>query len=119
MVWLGLQRIGAAVLARVAGSLFYVTGTMPLGADLSYGKPIPIVLGAAIFALGSWQLAPEMLVAGAFLIVAGVVMSTVRWVSNDIAQGAVIVATGLAMLGVLSWQVRRAVSRPAIGTPAA
>ena len=115
----GFQKIGVPVLARAVGSLFYLTGAMPLGAELSYGKFIPIIFGAALFAVGSVMLAPEMLLAGSILIVAGIVMSTVRWVSNDIAQGLVIIATGLAMLGVLSVQMRKAVSRPKIGTPVA
>lgn len=113
----GTRRIGAAVLARATGSLFYVIGAMSFGAGLSYGKVAPIVLGAALFAVGATLLTPEMLVAGAFLVVAGVVMSVVRWVSNDLAQGLVIIATGLAVLAVLSMQMRRAVSRPGPGTP--
>lgn len=117
LLWLSMQRIGANLLASAAGSLFYVIGTIPLGADFSYGKPVPIVLGAALFALGSWRLAPEMLVAGSILVVVGVVMTVVRWVSNDIAQGLVIIATGLAVLGVLSWQMRRAVNRPKVTRP--
>lgn len=114
----GFQKIGVPVLARAVGSLFYLTGAMPLGAELSYGKFIPVIFGAILFAAGSVLLAPEMLLAGSILIVAGIVMSTVRWVSNDIAQGLVIIATGLAMLGVLSIQMRKAVSRPKIETPA-
>jgi hypothetical protein len=77
------------------------------------------VLGAVLFAAGSKLLAPEMLIAGAFLIVAGIVMSVVRWINNDLAQGLVIIATGLAMLGVLSVQMKRAVSRPKTGIPTA
>lgn len=117
LLFLGTRAIGAPLLARAGGALFYVIGTMPLGADLSYGKFIPIVLGAVLFGVGSLFLAPEMLIAGAFLIVAGIVMSVVRWVNNDLAQGLVIIATGLAMLGVLSVQMKRAVSRPKTGTP--
>jgi drug/metabolite transporter (DMT)-like permease len=60
-----------------------------------------------------------MLIAGAFLIVAGIVMSVVRWINNDLAQGLVIIATGLAMLGVLSVQMKRAVSQSKTGTPTA
>jgi hypothetical protein len=69
--------------------------------------------------VGSKLLAPEMLIAGTFLIVAGIVMSVVRWVSNDLAQGLVIIATGLAMLGVLSVQMKRAVSQSKTGIPTA
>lgn len=116
---LGTQSIGVPVLARAVGSLFYLIGTMPLGAELSYGKFIPIVMGALLFAAGSVLLAPEMLLAGTVLIVAGIVMTVVRWVSNDIAQGLVIIATGLAVLAVLSVQMKRAISRPKTGIPVA
>lgn len=116
---LGTQSIGVPVLARAVGSLFYLFGTMPLGAELSYGKFIPILMGAALFAAGSILLAPEMLLAGTVLIVAGVVMTVVRWVSNDIAQGLVIIATGLAVLAVLSVQMKRAISRPRTEIPVA
>lgn len=116
---LGTRAIGVPILARIYGSLFYVIGTMPLGNDFSNGKFFPIVLGAVLFTAGSKLLAPEMLIAGAFLIVAGIVMSVVRWVSNDLAQGLVIIATGVAMLGVLSAQMKRVVSRPKTGIPTA
>ena len=116
---LGTQAIGVPILARASGALFYVIGTMPLGVDLSNGKFIPIVMGSALFVVGSLLLAPEMLIAGAFLIVAGIVMSVVRWVSNDIAQGLVIIATGLAMLGILSLQMKRVFNRPKTGIPTA
>ena len=119
LLFAGTQKIGVPLLARAVGSLLYLNGVLPLGAELSYGKPIPIVLGAALFAVGSILFAPEMLLAGAILIVAGVVMSVVHWVSNDIAQGLVIIATGLAMLGVLAVQMKRAVNRPKIGIPTA
>ena len=116
---LGTQAIGVPILARIYGALFYVIGTMPLGNDFSNGKFVPIVLGAVLFAAGSRLLAPEMLIAGAFLIVAGIVMSVVRWVNNDLAQGLVIIATGVAMLGVLSLQMKKVVSQPKTGIPTA
>jgi hypothetical protein len=115
----GARAIGVPILARAVGSLFYIIGTMPLGVELSYGKFIPIVFGAVLFGVGSYMLAPEMLVAGTFLIVAGIVMSVVRWINNDLAQGLVIIATGVAMLGVLSLQMKKVVSQPKTGIPTA
>jgi uncharacterized membrane protein len=41
-----------------------------------------------------------MLIVGAVMIIAGVVMFAVMNVDNDIAQGALISATGLVLLGV-------------------
>ena len=90
-----------------------------LGGELHWGKPIPIAVGAALFVLGASTLHPEFLVAGAIAIVVGVVMTVGEWVHNDMAQGLVIIATGLVMLAVLTAQMRRAVNRPAPGKPAA
>jgi intracellular septation protein A len=82
-------------------------------------RPTPIATGAVLFALGALLLAPEMLVAGAFCIVAGIIMTTVEWIDNEMAQGLVIIATGLVVLGALTIQMKRAVNRPTPGAQVA
>jgi len=116
LAYLGTTRIGSQYLSRAVGSLFVVIGSITLGADLANGRVIPIITGIAIFAVGTTLLAPEMLVAGALCIVIGVVMTVTRWISNDMAQGLVIIATGIAMLMVLSAQMKRISSRQVPGT---
>lgn len=111
--------IGSQQLARAIGSLFVIIGSMNVGSAEDWLRPTPIVSGAILFALGAMLLAPEMLVAGAFCVVAGIVMTTVEWIENEMAQGLVIIATGLLVLGVLTVQMKRAVNRPMPGAQVA
>lgn len=117
---MGNRDIGVNFVARAIGALYVLIGAMTLGTGLDHpGYLIPLVIGAAVFAAGTIVLAPELLVSGAFLVVAGVVITASELISSEMARGLVIVATGLAMLAVLSTQMRRAVSRPETGTPVA
>jgi hypothetical protein len=115
LVLVGNQRIGSQQIARAVGSLFVIIGSMNIGSAEDWTRPAPIIAGAILFAAGTIVLAPEMLVAGAFCVVAGVVMTVMEWINNEMAQGLVIIATGLVVLGVLSAQMRRAVNRPTPG----
>lgn len=119
LAWVGTQRIGAPYVARSVGSLFVVIGSITLGTDTSNGRVIPIVTGIALFAIGSKFLASETLIAGAFCIVTGVVMSVTRWINSDLAQGLVIIGTGVVMLIILSVQMKRISNRRELGAPAA
>ena len=116
LAYMGTTKIGARYLSRAVGSLFVVIGSITLGADVANGRVIPIITGIAIFTAGTTLLAPEMLVAGALCIVIGVVMTVTRWVSNDMAQGLVIIATGIVMLMALSVQMKKISNRQAPGT---
>lgn len=115
LVLMGTRKIGAPYFSRAVGSLFVVIGSITLGADIENGRVIPIMTGAVLFIAGTKFLAPEMLVAGAFCIVVGVVMTVTRWIHNDMAQGLVIIGTGVLMLLVLSVQMKRISSRQAPG----
>ena len=96
-----------------------IIGSMTLGTDLGgAGLFIPLAVGIVMFAAGSTLLTPEMLLAGAFCVVAGVVLPTNEWIENDLARGLVVVATGLVVLVAVGAQLRRKVSRPAPGVPA-
>lgn len=119
LVAAGLTHIGSQQLARAVGSLFIIIGSITIGSAEDWSRPASIITGAVLFGAGTVLLAPEMLVAGAFCVVVGVVMTVVEWVENDLAQGLVIIATGLVVLGVLSVQMKRAVSRPMPGAPVA
>lgn len=119
LIGAGLRDIGAPFVARAVGSLYVIIGSMTLGTDLGgAGLFIPLVCGVALFAAGTMLLTPEMLLAGAFCTVAGVVMTTNEWIENDLARGLVVVATGLVVLTAVGAQLRRQVSRPAPGAPA-
>lgn len=112
VVGMGLREIGSRQLARAIGSLYVIIGSMNIASAEDWLRPTPIATGAVLFAIGAILLAPEMLVAGAFCIVAGIIMTTVEWINNEMAQGLVIIATGLVVLGALTIQMKRAVSRP-------
>ena len=117
---MGNRDIGVDFIARAVGALYVLIGTMILGNGLDHpAYVIPLVVGAVMFGAGTIVLAPELLLSGAFLVVAGVVITTNELISSEMARGLVIVATGLAMLAVLSVQMKRAVSRPETGTPTA
>ncbi len=116
---MGLRDIGARQIARAVGSLYIIIGSMNIASAEEWLRPTPIATGAVLFALGALLLAPEMLVAGAFCIVAGVIMTTVEWIDNEMAQGLVIIATGLVVLGALTIQMKRAVNRPTPGAQVA
>lgn len=112
VVGMGLREIGSRQLARAIGSLYVIIGSMNIASAEDWLRPTPIATGAVLFAIGAILLAPEMLLAGAFCIVAGIIMTTVEWIDNEMAQGLVIIATGLVVLGALTIQMKRAVSRP-------
>lgn len=119
LVALGVQEVHAPFIPRAAGSMFVFISSMMLANEINGGEPLPIVTGALMFAAGSLLLTPEMLMVGAICVVAGIVMSVSEWVHNDMAQGFVIVGTGVAVLLVLSTQMRRVINRPKLGVPTA
>ncbi len=119
VVTAGLQRIGSPQFARAVGSLFVIIGSMMIGSTDDWSRPAPIIVGTVMFIAGIVVLAPEMLVAGAFCVVAGIAMTVVEWIDNEMAQGLVIIGTGLVVLAVLTLQMKRTVSRPTPGAQAA
>jgi len=119
LIYMGTTKIGVPYFARAVGALFVVIGSITLGTDVANGRVIPIVAGIALFAIGATLLRPELLIAGAFCIVTGIVMTVNRWIHNDMAQGLVIIATGVLMLIVLSAQMKRLSSRQAPDAQAA
>ena len=119
LVALGVQEVHAPFIPRAVGSIFVLTGSMMLANEINGGEPLPIITGALMFAAGALLLTPEMLMVGAICVVAGIVMSVSEWVHNDMAQGFVIVGAGLAVLLVLSTQMRRVINQPKLGAPTA
>jgi Flp pilus assembly protein TadB len=79
---------------------------------------IPFGIGAALFALGSRERSPENLVAGAFGVIVGVIMTVVYWLPGNILQGLAIIACGVALLLVLRTQLARA-NQLKLGEPTA
>jgi hypothetical protein len=120
LIFQGTRVMGFAFAPRAAGSLYVLIGAMTLGSDFGgVGRAIPLVLGAVLFGVGIQRLAPEMLLAGAFCVLAGLLSIVFETIDNDIAQGLAIVASGLVVLVVLGAQMKRTVSRSRTETPAA
>jgi hypothetical protein len=119
LIYMGTTKIGVPYLSRAVGAVFVVIGSITLGTDVANGRVIPIVAGIALFAVGTTLLMPELLIGGAFCIVTGIVMSVTRWIHYDMAQGLVIIGTGVVMLIVLSAQMKRISNQQAPGVPAA
>jgi hypothetical protein len=120
LIFQGTRVMGFAFAPRAAGSLYVLIGAMTLGSDFGgVGRAIPLVIGAVLFGVGIQRLAPEMLLAGAFCVLAGLLSIVFETIDNDIAQGFAIVASGLVVLVVLGAQMKRTVSRSRTETPAA
>ena len=120
LIMMGMRKIGFAFLPRSVGSLLIVIGSITVANVFSIGVGglIPIGVGAALFTLGSRERAPEHLVAGAFSVIVGLIMTVVYWLPGTILQGLAIIGCGVALLLVLRKQLARA-NQPEPGAPTA
>lgn len=119
LVFLGTREINAAQLARAVGSFVVIIGSLTVRTQFDAGYLLPICTGALLFVYGSRLLTPEMLLAGTFCVITGIVLTVIRWVPNEMAQGLVIIAAGVAILIVLTAQMKRTASRQSPGIPTA
>jgi hypothetical protein len=120
LIMMGMRKIGFAFLPRSVGSLLIVIGSITVANvfTLGVGGLVPISVGAALFTLGSRERAPEHLVAGAFSVIVGVIMTVVYWLPGTILQGLAIIGCGVGLLLVLRKQLARA-NQPEPGAPTA
>jgi hypothetical protein len=102
LVALGLLQVPLAALLRVFGLILVAQAAIAMAGYHNGGFAVilPIGLGAIAYAYGAVKFQVEMLLVGAIMIIAGVVMFSVMNIDNDIAQGLVISATGLVGLAV-------------------
>jgi hypothetical protein len=102
LVALGLLQVPLAALLRVFGLILVAQAAIAMAGYHNGGFAVilPIGLGAIAYAYGAVKFQVEMLLVGAIMIIAGVVMFSVMNIDNDIAQGLVISATGLVVLAV-------------------
>ena len=120
LIYMGMRKIGFAFLPRAFGSLLIVIASITLAGVFSngFGSLIPIGVGAALFALGSRERAPEHLIAGAFGIIVGLIVTVVHWLPGNLLQGLAIIGCGVVPLLVLRKQLARA-NQPEPGAPTA
>jgi len=109
LIAMGMQKISFSFLPRSVGSLLIVIGSITLANvfTVGVGGLIPIGVGAAMFAIGSRERAPEHLIAGATGIVVGLIMTVVYWLPGTILQGLAIIGCGVVLLLVLRKQLTR------------
>ena len=109
LVYMGMRHIGFGFLPRSVGSLLIVIGSITVVGVLPSGVRglIPLGIGAALFVLGSRERSPENLLAGAFGIIVGVIMTVVYWLPGNIFQGLAIIGCGVVLLLVLRKQLAR------------
>ena len=110
LLYIGMRKIGFALLPRASGSLLIVIGSITLANvfSMGFGGLIPIGIGAALFALGSRERSPENLLTGALGIIVGVIMTIAYWIPGNLLQGLAIIGCGVVMLLVLRKQLARA-----------
>ena len=110
LIYMGMRKIGFAFLPRAFGSLLIVIASITLAGVFSngFGGLIPIAIGTAMFALGSRERAPEHLIAGAFGIIVGLIVTVVHWLPGNLLQGLAIIGCGVVPLLVLRKQLARA-----------
>ena len=120
LIYMGMRNIGFAFLPRAFGSLLIVIASITLAGVFSngFGGLIPIAIGSAMFALGSRERAPEHLIAGAFGIIVGLIVTVVHWLPGNLLQGLAIIGCGVVPLLVLRKQLARA-NQPEPGAPTA
>jgi hypothetical protein len=109
LITMGMKNIGFMFLPRSVGSLLIVIGSITIANvfTLGVGGLIPIGVGAGLFTLGSRELAPENLVAGAFGIIVGVIMTVMYWIPGNLLQGLAIIGCGVMLLLILRKQLAR------------
>jgi hypothetical protein len=110
LIYMGMRHIGFGLLPRSVGSLLIVIGSIMFVDVLpsGIGGLIPLGIGAALFTLGSRERSPENLLAGAFGIIVGVIITVVHWLPGNLLQGLAIIGCGVALLLVLRKQLARA-----------
>ena len=110
LIYMGMRHIGFGFLPRSVGSLLIVIGSITVVGVLPSGVRglIPLGIGAALFTLGSRERSPENLLAGAFGVIVGVIMTVVYWLPGNILQGLSIIGCGVGLLLVLRKQLARA-----------
>jgi len=101
LVALGFLTVPLATLLRVFGLILVAQSAIAMAGyhHGGFAVIVPIGLGAAAYAYGAVKFQVEMLIVGAVMIIAGVAMFSMLNIDNDIAQGLVISATGLVLLG--------------------
>jgi hypothetical protein len=113
LVWLGLQRVGVALVARIAGSISIVIGSF-IFAVVSENLIRPVASLAvctALFYIGARRINLEFIVGGGIGVTFAIGIFTGRILDSIVVQGFIVTATGAAISALALVIVRRGESR--------
>lgn len=109
LIGLGLTRMRLAFIVRGVGAVAILGSSAALAGqrDGLDGLLPGLLLGVAIFALGSVRMWLDLILPGGVLIVLTVSIFIFRHVDNDVLQGVLVILIGLAVLAATTVVVRR------------
>lgn len=114
LIALGTLRLRLPFIVRGIGSvtvLFTAINWMAVHEGLDGLLP-GLIIGVAVFALGTGRMWIEVFIPAGILVVVSVAMFVFRNVDNDVLQGLIVVLVGLATLGITALVFRRMRQRP-------
>lgn len=109
LVFLGLQRVGSPLIARLAGSASIVVGSFAFAVteDSKLRPILSIVICATLFYIGARRINLEFIVGGGTGITIAIAILAERIFDAFVMQGAVVTATGAAVLALSLVIIRR------------
>ncbi len=117
LIGLGMTRVRLPFIMRAVGAVAILGSSTALSAERDGldGLLPGLLLGIAIFGLGSIRMWIDLILPGGVLVVLSVSIFIFRHVDNDVLEGVLVVLIGLAVLAVTTLVVRRG-RRRALGT---
>ena len=112
MVWLGLQRVGVALVARIAGSISIVIGSFIFAVvgETIIRPVVSLAVCTALFYFGARLIKLELIVTGGIGITFAIGILTGQIIESIVVQGFVVTATGAAIASLALVIVRRSES---------
>jgi hypothetical protein len=109
LIGLGLTRMRLAFIVRGVGALAILTSSVALSAERDGldGLLPGLLVGIAIFALGSIRMWVDLILPGGVLIVLAVSIFIFRHIDNDVLEGVLVVLVGLVVLAATAVVIRR------------
>ncbi len=109
LVWLGLQPVGVALAARVAGSISIVIGSLIFSfvGDNIVRPVVTLAVCTALFYIGTRRINLEFIVGGGIGLTFAIGIITGRILDSIVVQGAIVTASGVAISALALVIVRR------------
>jgi hypothetical protein len=109
LIGLGLTRMRLAFIVRGVGAFAILTSSVALSAERDGldGLLPGLLVGIAIFALGSIRMWVDLILPGGVIIVLAVSIFIFRHIDNDVLEGVLVVLVGLVVLAATAVVMRR------------